>query len=298
MATPDFLELVEPPPPLLPTTSLLTGLPPITDDSRWERGVRHIAGRGPGPFAPDDPGTPTDVTITDLVCATTESVSLALVAGELRPAQSMWGGVRSYEERVASARLNMERGRSFVVARELMYGTVATAKTWPTPFLRKSPTAVTASAQKPRTALNWLVDTWQAGHTASPAAVGMLGERGIVHAPPAVLRALTVPGGPVERVGQRFVDMVTGFQIVTDAGYIGANNTGLGSVDSIAMTQWMFLTPNVEIRLSAMEATPETVNWRANTQTVWIDQVVNYTWEIPATAGGALTVLAIPVDLT
>jgi hypothetical protein len=80
MVTPDYLEAVEPPPPLLPTTSLLTGIPPITDDSRWERGVRHIAGRGPGPFAPDDPGAPTDVTITDLVCATTESVSLVLVA--------------------------------------------------------------------------------------------------------------------------------------------------------------------------------------------------------------------------
>jgi hypothetical protein len=192
----------------------------------------------------------------------------------------------------------MERGRSFVLARELMYGTVASAHTWPTPFLRKSPVVVTAAAQKPQTALDWLLDTWQAGHTAAPAAVGMLGERGIVHAPPSVLRALATRVGPVEKVGQTYVETTMGFPIVTDAGYIGANNTGVGSVDSIATTQWMFLSPNVQIRLSPMQATPETVNWRANTSTVWIDQVVNYTWEIPAAAGGALTVLAIPVDLT
>lgn len=298
MATPDFLEVVEPPPPLMPSTSLLTGLPPITDDSRWERGIRHMSGRGLGPYAPDDPGTPTDVTVTDLACTLTESVSLVLVAPELRPGQSMWANARSYDDRVASARLNMERGQSFVIARELMYGTVATAKTWPTPFLRKAPIAVTATAQKPATALSWLLDTWQAGHTAAPAVRGMLGERGVIHAAPAVLRALATRGGYVEQRGNQFVEIAMGFPIVTDAGYIGANNTSLATVDSIATTQWMFLSPNVQIRLSPMRAVPATVNWKANTETVWVDRVANYTWEIPATGDTALSVLAIPVDLT
>jgi hypothetical protein len=287
---------VQPPAPLLPTRSLVAALPPVPLEDGAAAGVSHVEGRGTGAQGPLDWCSPGDVTITD-ACDVGDRTSFALVAGELRPSQSTFAGNRtSLDERQASARLNMERSQSYVIAQEILYGAATIANAWGNPYLT-DPAAtdvITTAPQPYNRAIDRITDVW---------ADAMLGERGIIHMPPAVARVGVRDGYLVER-GTQLVDVVMGHIIVTDAGYANATFDGESNEDDLHQIQWIFMSPNIDIRWTPIEFSPATVEEMngavvrsTNVLSVRAFRVVSYTWEQPAEGDTEPPVLAIPVDL-
>jgi hypothetical protein len=294
MATPDFLVTVDPPDLIAPAFTLLSQIPAVPFPDEKDVGTRHVSGRG-GTVQTLDPANEGTYAVVDLACGIVDSVSFVVRVPELRPGQSTWANWRTDEERDALVADALNRAQSFAVARELLYGTLATAAGWPNPFLNKAPVVLTATAQKPPHALDWLTNAWHAGVTGTVGAI--LAEGGIIHAAPDVIRALMRNTGSVELRGTRFVEKVQGHQVVTDAGYIGANRTGPGSIDPAAQTVWMFMSPNIAIRQGGTYMT-RSRNPQANTETVWAERLFHYTYETPVSGGSIPPVLAIPVDLS
>jgi hypothetical protein len=294
MANPNFLEAVDPPDVVAAQFTLLSQVPPVAFPDEKQAGTRHVSGRG-GTAAIVDPASAPDMVVTDLVCGEVDSVSFIIRVPELRPGQSTWAQWRTMDERDTLVRQALDRARSFLISRELLYGTLATAAGWTNPFLNKAPVVLTATAQKPVHALDWITNAWHAGSVVPSGP--MLSEAGIIYAPPDVTRALMRNTGAVEMRGTRFVEKVEGHQVVTDPGFIGANRTGPGSVDAAAQTAWMFMGPTLTIRLGT-PYTARGLDWAHNKETVWVEQLAHYTYEEPAPGGTTPPVLAIPVDLS
>lgn len=292
---------VAPPVALPPTRSLLQAITPVADLERgWEAGISHVEGRGAFVGAPQDWCSPDTLSITD-ACDQANRTSFVLYAGELRPNQSTFGG-RGLQERLDSARVNLEYHQSFALARELMYGTVTVAESWGNPYLT-DPAAlqvVTLGAQPYMRAIDRITKRW---------AMLMAGERGLIHASPSVAGALLFTQRIVERGGQLF-DAVMGHQVVVDAGYAGATNAGAGAADPattfdpLGQVEWVFMSPNIDIRLSPITFIPGSeaemfaaVDRAANKLTVIAYRTVSYTYETPAGSGTVPPVLGVPVDL-
>lgn len=293
--TPGVRASVAPPAPLAPVQTLFTGLVPQAMGGRLLAGIAHVQGRSTGPRPPQDACAPAALSITDH-CAVGERTAFIVTAPELRPSQSTYvDSRRTMEERLLSAKFNMDRGLSFVVAREILYGTATQANAWGNPYLNDAPTAVGAGGFKARVAISHLIDAW---------AQQMLGERGVIHVPPAVLQRL-LTDLVVEQRGTQFFERTQGHPVVTDAGYAGANATSAATVSIPAVTQSVFMSPNVDVLLSDYRYWPATpdearmaVNSSANTRAVWVDRVVIYTWEKPAGGDTAPPVLTTTVDIT
>lgn len=287
---------VAPPVALPPTRSLLQALPPVGVEEGAFAGVSHVEGRGPFVQGPFDWCTTQSITIT-AGCELAERTSFNLIAGELRPSLSTFAANRSsLDERQASARLNLELHESFVIARELLYGSATVANGWGNPYLT-DPAAlrvITMAAQPYHVALDRITKRW---------ATDMAGERGLIHASPSVARMLIRTMQVVERGNQLF-DAAMGHQLVVDAGYAGANNVNPDGADPLGQVEWIFMSPNIDIRVSPIAYLPATVEEmrfavarEANTLTVLAVQTVSYTYETPITNGTVPAVLGVPVDL-
>lgn len=297
-ATPGPRAPVQPPTALPPARSLLTAVAPIPFEDGAAAGVSHVQGRGPGPFGPLDWCGPGNVAITD-ACGQGNRNSFLLVAGELRPSQSTFAAGRvSLEDRQGSARANLEYHKSYVIAKELLYGAATTAGSWGNPFLTDSNVSIVSFAAQPVNGMfDRILDSW---------GDRMQGERGLIHMPPAVARAARRTYQLEDR-GNQLVEPVSGFTSVVDAAYAGAALTSAGE-DPLDQVQWIFVSPNIDIRLSDVVVTPAgegdlafAIDRATNVLTVRAMQVVSYTYEQPAGTlpNPALNppVLAIPVDL-
>lgn len=297
-ATPGPRAPVAPPTAIAPARSLLTAIPPSALEPGAVAGVEHVQGRGAGPSGPLDWCGPGNVAITD-ACGVGVRNSFLLVAGELRPSQSTFAAGRvTLEERQNSARANLDLHKSYVIAKELLYGAASTAGSWGNPFLTDSNVSIVSFAAQPVNGMfDRILDSW---------GDRMQGERGLVHMPPAVARAARRTYQLEDR-GNQLVEPVSGFQVVCDAAYAGAALTS-GGEDPLDQIQWIFVSPNIDVRLSEIVVTPASESdmaWAldraANVLTVRAMQVVSYTYEQPAGAlpNPALNppVLAIPVDL-
>lgn len=287
--------------PPAPGRSLLSALPPVPMEPRAEVGVSHVMGRGALPFAYDF-CNPAAVSIAD-DCAAGYRQAFIVLAGELRPNETMFAALRTnLQARQDSARVNLEYHESFVIARELMYGTGSVANGWANPYLFDPARLqiVTTAAQPYNKALDRLTDRW---------AKVMGGERGLIHTPPAVARQL-LGNYMVDERGNLLYDRAMGHQIVVDAGYAGADPDGAGladpstAFDPYSQIQWLVMSPNIDIRVSRIEFLPATdadmamsINRAANTLVVVAYHAVSYTYETPAGATTVPPVLAIPVDL-
>lgn len=295
------MEPVSPPAPLPPSRSLLQALPPISMGPRGA-GVAHVEGRAPFPLGPLDWCAPATVSIAP-GCEHGQRTSFAVVAGELRANQSTFAFNRiTLEERQASAQLNLELHESFVVARELMYGTASVANGWGNPYLTDPANLqiVTTALQPYRTALDRITKRW---------AILMHGERGLIHVSPSVARTL-VNQFVVEQRGANLYDTVMGHQLVIDAGYAGADPDGATladpstAFDPYGQAEWIFMSPNIDIRESGITLLPSTPDEMAyavdranNNLQVVASRVFSYTYELPITGGSVPPVLGIPVDL-
>lgn len=270
-------------------------------EPRAEVGVSHVMGRGALPFAYDF-CNPAAVSITD-ACAAGYRQAFVVLAGELRPNESTFAANRTnLPARQDSARVNLEYHESFVIARELMYGTASVANGWANPYLFDPAhlQIITTAPQPYHVALDRLTDRW---------AMLMGGERGLIHAPPAVARSL-LGGYMVDERGNLLYDRAMGHQVVVDAGYAGADPDGAGladpttAFDPFRQIQWLVMSPNIDIRVSPVEFLPATeadmsmsINRAANTLVVVAYHAVSYTYETPAGSATVPPVLAIPVDL-
>lgn len=298
VATPGPRAPVQPPVILPPLRSLLTAIPPTTLEDGAAAGIAHVQGRGLGVQGPYDWCGPGSISITD-ACGVGNRNSFLIAAGELRPSQSTFAAGRyEFADRLASAQVNLETHRSYVIAKELLYGAATTAGSWGNPFLTDSNvTPVTLAAQPVHGMFDRILDAW---------GDRLQGERGLIHMPPAIARAGVRTQQLVER-GNQLVEPVSGFQVVTDAAYANAAMSS-ATEDPLSQVSWIFVSPNIDIRLSQIVFTPASeadMNWAldraSNILTVRAMQVVSYTYEQPAGTlpnnAGNPPVLAIPVDL-
>ena len=283
---------------LPPARSLLTSVGSITDNEAGI-GVSHVQGRAAALGQPVDWCSPGTISIVD-ACGQANRNGFLIVAGELRPSQSTFAANRvTFGERQQSARQNLELHKSYVIARELLYGAATQAGGWGNPYLTDANLSVVSLAAQPvNQALDRITDLW---------GDRMQGERGLIHMGPAVARALLRTYQVEERGGQ-LVDRATGNQLVVDAAYANASNLGSASEDPLSQVQWIFMTPNMNIYETEVQVFPATeedatfaINRLANTITVFASEVVTYTYEQPAgtlpNLPGNPPVLGIPVDL-
>lgn len=267
-----------------------------------EAGVSHIEGRGPFPSGPLDWCSPGTITIA-AGCERGDRTSFLVAAGELRPNLSTFAFNRmSLQERQDSAQLNLTLHESFVVARELMYGSASTANGWGNPFLTDPNhlQVVTTALQPYRTALDRITRRWD---------ILMHGERGLIHVSPSIARTL-VNQFVVEQRGTNLYDTVMGHQLVVDSGYAGADPDGAGladpstAFDPYGQAEWIFMSPNIDIRQSGVQIIPAdeaemnmSIDRATNSLQVLAFRSVSYTYELPITGGTVPPVLGIPVDL-
>lgn len=287
---------VQPPVLISASRSLLGSIPATPLEVGAAAGVTHIQGRGAGVSDPLDWCDPGTVTIVD-ACGLADRDSFALVAGELRPSQSTFSANRvSLAERQASAQVNLERSQSYAIAYEMLYGVQTTAHGWGNPFLADMAKTViiTASAQPYNRALDRITSRW---------AELMLGERGLIHMGPSVARAL-LENYAIEERGTNLYDKAMEHQIIVDAAYSRAAIDGPAARDPLDQIEWIFMSPNIDIRLSPIEFLPATeaevasaIDRATNVLSVRAYRVASYTWEQPAVGGTLPPVLAIPVDL-
>lgn len=290
---------VAPPDVLPPSRSLLTAIPPLPANRAgdWEGGYAHEEGRGLGASEPAPWCNTADLDVDD-ACRSADREAFVLYAPELRPSQSTYAANRTtLAERQRSALANLERTQSFQMAREVLYGLVAQAESWTMPWLT-DPTnldVLTTAAQPYHVALDRLTDVW---------AVRMEGERGIIHMPPAVARTL-LRDGAIEERGNSLYDQALGHLIVVDAGYAGAHPDGPSASDPLDQIQWIFISPNIDIRMSEVTYLPATeddqrlaINRTSNVLTVVAQRLASYTWErTDDDPTEPLAVLGVPVDL-
>lgn len=284
---------VDAPAVLLPTQTLLGALGTSDSPTGWEAGVSHVSGRGTGGFATDwcDPNT---VSFDEHCCIVSET-AFVIGAPELRGSQTVMDG-RTLAERQDSARLNLDKGRSFAIALELMYGTLSVANGYGNPYLTDPARLdiLTLAAQPYTVALDRITDAW---------ADEMLGERGLIHMPPAVARTGLYLGW-IERRGTNLYDAAMGHQIVVDAAYNRSHPDGLAARDPLGQVQWIYMSPNIDIRLGPVQVMPAddaamrmSVNRASNSLMVWAQQMAVYSYELPCSDDTAPPTYAVPVDL-
>jgi len=282
------------PAPLLPSRSLLQALGTLDSPLGWEAGVIHVQGRAVGAGLLDWCSPGSIGAVAEHCCVGSETAFIVW-APELRGSQSLMDG-RTLLERQDSARLNLERTQSFVIARELMYGAFSVAGAYGNPYLTDPANmdVITTAPQPYHVAFDRITDLW---------AETMLGERGILHVPPAVARVGIEEGFIVER-GTQLVDAGLGNLVVTDAAYARAHPDGLAARDPLSQIQWIFMSPNIDVRLGDVVVLPadeaemrQSVNRATNSLVVQAQRFASYTYEEHCASDATLQVLSIPVDL-
>lgn len=272
-----------------PRYSLLRVLPPISDGERWQGGIQwtpeQIGGGGAAAYDWCPAFSPNGTNAARSVKANigTADADPFLVWAEDH-CSTLGFQARDYESR---ARRQLEATQSYWIAKELWSGAQAIAATpdLDNTYLTKDPDNIGGAAAAP---------AGQLAKLERGLALMLFGRRGLIHVSPQILDVLAETT-IITQTGQIWQTPM-GTPIVSDAGYDGSKPVGSGSTN-----EWMYATPMIGVRLTAVEVLPatlaEAVNRATNLATVYAQRQVLLQWDDVTPAGTKLGVLAVETNV-